>query len=110
METFVGGFEGTSTPTAGPANARADAHSGSQHCVFCQSPDWQWFRYLGAAAAGASRTLPQFIVTCEPCETLLLLDDRDGLSARIEAIDPGESDDLLAMRESILSVTREPRS
>lgn len=64
MVTVSGAFEDSSTSIAEPSNARADATTGVQHCVFCQDTDWEWFRYLGAAPPGASRTLPQFVVTC----------------------------------------------
>lgn len=107
--TFSGGLEGGLAQPAVSASARADAQSVVQNCMFCFSADWQWFRYLGAATARARQTLPQFVVTCGPCEALMLLGDRIGLAARVEAVDPGESGELLAMLDAVLIAAGEPR-
>ena len=87
----------------------ADALSGGQLCLFCLTSDWRWFRHLGAAAPDADAVLPQFVVTCDKCDELLTADNRVELSARIEAVNPGESEELMRFLEFVTSSIPRPR-
>jgi hypothetical protein len=111
MTTFhLGAFDDRPGPEPAEDATWAAAQAGGQLCLFCLTEDWRWFRHLGATAPDAAVTLPQFVVTCEVCERLLVAGDQAALAARAEAADPGESDELLSFFDQVVAAAPRPRT
>jgi hypothetical protein len=76
-----------------------------QTCWFCGSHGWAWVRVLQRPRDMGRWALPDFAVTCQPCEDAIAYGHRQALLEHLEHGYPGDADEILDMFESEASTS-----